>query len=287
MNSASNGKINNGYKDERPDVKIKHQIPEHLLSYFLTPVYPRIQRDVFENVDPQIIGTCYLTDRYALSSTSLSNMWNQRRPFLAYWGTPEKPSYLQARLLKDFYDLSTATWFSEQKNNAVFAAINFATDGGDKHLYLDAFKEGKFSAKDLRLRFEFGNTDVSKLKLPLKNDAPVSFEIDGLQFNICLYHGVFSKYKGYWEKGSNNQIAWIDFVLYSGEETEINLKAIDHAALGFSFCLGAAGESCPNERVKYNVGNGVLNAEWNGMKVNVPVKPDKKPRHVNVEHPVI
>ena len=286
LNHASNGKIMSDHKDNY-DVKSTHQIPEHLLPYFLSPVYPRVQQNVFENTEPRITGFCYLTDYYALSTASLSSMWNQRRPFLAYWGTPEKPSCLQVRMLKDYYDLATAVWYSEQKNNTVLAAINFATDGGDKHLYLDAFTTGRFPAKDLRLRFEFGNTAIDQLMLPVKNDAPVCFEIDGLQFNICLFHSVFSQYKGYWEKGGDDKIAWLDFVLYAGEETEINLTDIDHAALGFTFRLAAAGESGPKEKVQYTVKDGVLDAGWIGLKVSIPVKPDKKPKHYNLEHPLI
>jgi len=275
--SASDGKIDLGYKDERSDVKIKHHIPEQWLPYFLTPVYPRVEKNIFENAEPQIIGTCYLTDHYALSSVNRSSMWNQRRPFLAYWGTPEKPSYLQVRVLHELFDLSAATWFSEQKDNSVLSAINFATDGGDKHISIDILKDGTFMAKDLRLRFEFGNMNADKLKLPANNNAPVSINIDGLQFNICLYYGIFGKYKGYWEKGSDEKNAWLDFVLYKGKETKIDLTEMNQAVLGFSFCIADTVNTCPKENVKYTVKDGILNADWNGLKISLPVKPDKKP----------
>ena len=280
LNSASNGKIDLGYKDERREVKIKHYIPEQLLSYFLTPTYPRVQKDVFENVEPQIIGACYLTDKYALSSVNRSSMWNQRRPFLMYWGSMESPAYLQVRLLHDFYDLSTATYFSEQKENTILSAINFATDGGDKHINIDILENGKFMAKDLRLRFEFGNTDVSKLSIPAKNDSPVMFSIGGLYFNIQLFYSVFGKYKGYWEKGSDNRKSWIDFVLYSGNEIEIDLTSIDVAALGFAFSVSTQENTPPKELVDYAVKDGNLSAKWKDLKINIPVKPAKKPRNL-------
>ena len=274
LNQASNGRIDiSGNGPVRKDAKANHQIPEHLFPYFLTPEYPRTETDVFENKEPQTIGTCYLTDKYALSSVNRASFWNQRRPFVAYWGTPENPSYLQVRFLHELYDLSAATFFSQQKEQSVLSAINFITDGGDKHINIDILKDGKLMAKDLRLRFEFGNTDVKNLKLPAKNDAPFSFDIDGLQFNICLFHSVFGKYKGYWEKGGDDQTAWLDFVLYAGKETEIDLMTIEHAALGFTFCIG----SCPQEPVKYTVSDGMLDAGWNGLKINIPVKPDKNP----------
>jgi rhamnogalacturonyl hydrolase YesR len=274
---ASDGKIDLGYKDERRDVRIKHHIPAHLLPYFLSPVYPRLQRDTFENNEPQITGTCYLADRYALSSANKSSLWNQRRPFLAYWGTADRPSYLQVRFLHDLYDFSAATYFSEQKENAILSGINFATNGGDKHVNIDILKEGKFKARDLRLRFEFGNTDAGKLSVPAKNDAPVTFTVDSLQFNIRLFYALFDTYKGYWEKGGDGKNGWIDFVLYSGDETDIDLTAIDTAALGFTFRIAPADATCPEEPVAYSVNEGMLSAEWSGLSIALPVKPEKIP----------
>jgi hypothetical protein len=273
---ASESKIDLGIRPARSDVKIKHRIPETLLPYFLTPSWPRTEKDVFENKEPQIVGTTYMTDTYALSSANRSSLWNQRRPFLVYWGTQQRPHYLQVRMLHDLYDLSTATYFSEQKDNTVLSAINFATNGGDKHISIDILKDGKFKAKDLRLRFEFGNVASNDLSLPSKDDAPVSFTLDNLRFNLQLFYGRFGKYGGHWEKGGNETCAWLDYVIYSGEETEIDLTKIDVAAFGFAFSV----EDAPKESVNVNVKDGILEAGWNGLRVSVPVKPEKKPANL-------
>ena len=281
LNRASDGKIDVlGNGPVSKDINANHQIPVHLFPYFLTPEYPRTEIDVFENKVPQTTGTCYLTDRFALGTVNRGSLWNQRRPFLAHWGTPEKPSYLQVRFLHELYDLSAATYFSTQKEQSVLSAINFITDGGDKHINIDILEDGKFMARDLRLRFEFGNIDVDKLALPAQIDAPVSFVIDGLHFNICLFHSVFGKFKGFWEKGGDDKIAWLDYVVYTGEETEIDLMTIGHAALGFSFCLSPVGENCQLTPVKLAVNDGIMTAEWNGMQLNIPVKPDKNPGNI-------
>ncbi|MDR1221623.1 MAG: hypothetical protein LBL07_01915 [Tannerella sp.] len=276
---ASDGKIDIPGRNEYPDVKIRHRIPENLLPYFLNPQYPRCEKDVFENSDPQITGTSYLTGKYALSTSSVSSLWNQRRPFLAYWGTPEKPSYLQVRLLHDLYDFSAAIWFGAQKDNTVLAAINFAPDGGDRHLYLSPLDNGKFMAKDLRLRFEFGNTGAGVLAVPKTSHAPVDFTIDGLRFHVQLYYGVFEKFEGHWETGGDGKTAWMDYVIYTGDETEIDLTGIDTAALGFAFALASDGDRIPAGKAAGEVRNGILSAEWNGLKVSAPVKPENRPRN--------
>ena len=281
FNQASDGKIDIlGSGPARTTGRGRHKIPEHLLPYFLTPRYPRTETDVFENNAPQTIGTCYLTDRFALSSVNRASLWNQRRPFVAYWGTPQNPSYLQVRFLHELYDLSCATFFSAQQEQSVLSAINFITDGGDKHINIDILEDGKFMAKDLRLRFEFGNVDASKLTLPAKSDAPVRFEVDGLQFNICMYHLVFGQHEGYWEKGGDDHIAWLDFVVYAGDETEIDLTTIGHAVLGFTFCMTADGDSCPDEPVRSTVSDGIMKAGWHGLQLNIPVKPAKNPGNI-------
>ncbi|MDR2775472.1 MAG: hypothetical protein LBC19_12175 [Tannerella sp.] len=270
---ASGGKIDMGVRPSRSDAKIKHQIPASILPLFLKPVYPRVERDVFENREPQIVGTTYLTQSYALSSANRSSLWNQRRPFLVYWGT-QQPHYLQVRLLHDFYDLSTAMYFSEQRDSTVLSVVNFATDGGDKHINIDIIKEGKFTAKDLRLRFEFGAVSADELPpLPQHDYAPICFILDGLPFSLQLFYSVFGSYKGCWKKGGDETCAWLDYVIYSGDETEIDLAHTDAAALGFAFGVGNMSE----EAAACTVKNGLLSAAWKGLKVNAPVKPDKKP----------
>jgi hypothetical protein len=276
LKEASNGKIVTGIDEIQGDVKIKHQIPEYLLHYFLSPEYPRTETDVFEKVKPQIIGTCYMTDKYALSTASQSSLWIQRRPFLVYWGDAQNPKYLQVRFLHDDYDFTSVNFQSQQRENNVLAGISFATNGGDKHPSFDRLKEGKFKAKDLRLRFEFGNVKTEDLTLPLSNYAFNSFFINGFQFNLQLYQTIFDQFKGYWEKGGNERASWIDFVIYSGAETDFNLSEMKQAVLGFTFSMGIQGVHLPTDKPDFSINDGILNAKWNGLMLDIPVKPQPR-----------
>jgi len=277
---ASGGKINLPGAMTRSDVKIKHKIPAYLLPYFLTPQYPRIQQDILSIDSPKIVGTTYLTDKYALSSANRSSLWNQRRPFLVYWGTPQNPHYLQVRFLHDLYDFSAATFYSEQKENNVLSAINFITNGGDKHIGIDRLKEGKFKAKDLRLRFEFGNVPVDQLAVPANNNDALTLQMDGLQFNLQLYHAVFDHINGRWEKGGDEKAAWMDYVVYSGEEKDIDLTAVDKAALGFSFSITEGDKNDNNSKPVVLFEGGNIATRWKGLRVSVPVKPAGQPKNL-------
>jgi hypothetical protein len=274
LKEASYGRINVGTEVKRSDVKIKHQIPENLMHYFISPVYPRTEKDVFEKVEPQTTGNCYLASNYALSTANRSSMWNQRRPFLLYWGTVQNPKYLQVRFLHDVYDFSSATFYAQQNENKVLAGINFISNGGDKHISIDRLQNGKFRAKDLRLRFEFGNiANAAVLALPVLVNEPFNFTIDQMQFSFQLFSAEFNGLKGHWEKGDDSKNSCIDFVFYSGTETEFDLTKISRALAGFTFSIDPAGQLPVIKKAALSEKDGVLNIEWNGLKLDIPVKP--------------
>ena len=281
LKQASNGEIDLGYENQRSDVKIKHHMPLYLFHYFLSPEYPRIETDVFAFEEPKILGTSYLTNTYALATANRSSLWNQRRPMTAYWGNIQKPHYLQVRFLHDFYDFSSANFYSQQKKNSILAAINFITKGGDKHISIDRLKDGKFKAKDLRLRFELGNyANLKNLTIPKVNSKSFGFTLDSIRFNLQLYQAVFGKYKGYWKTGGDEKNSWIDYVVYTGEEIEFDLNNINEAILGFTFTMGKLDEKTPTENPKVSVKSSIMNAKWKGMELEVPVKPILQPKNL-------
>ncbi len=274
LKEGSNGQIDLGIEQKRKDVKIKHQIPNYLMPYFLSPEYPRTEIDLFEKESPQTIGTCYLTEVYALSTANRSSLWNQRRPFLLYWGTVQKPKYLQVRFLHDDYDFSSATFYSDQERNKILAGINFISNGGDKHISIDRLKEGKFIAKDLRLRFEFGNmNELDKLGVPKSANDLITVDLDHLTLNLQLYRAEFDGLTGRWEMGSDGTTSWMDLIFYSGIEKEFDLTKIDKAFMGFTFEVNKADESYENKEVKVSDTDGLMNIEWKGLKLETTDKP--------------
>lgn len=277
LKEASDNKIDLGYNPERADVKIKHHIPESLLSYFLTPQYPRSEIDVFEKEEPQIIGTAYLTDNYVISSVSRSSLWNQRRPLTAYWGELNKAYYLQVRLLHDMFDFSTASIFTRQKENNILAVINFGTNGGDKHLSIDRIQDGKFKAKDLRLRFEFGNCKEINTPLPVKPNEAFTINACESQTVIRLLENKFGNLKGYWEKGNDKENCWVDYVIYNGQEKDFDLTQIQQAVYAFALSFGNLTDHVSVKNAHATISNNILEASWDDLAVQAPVKPVKCP----------
>jgi hypothetical protein len=275
LKKASNGIIDPEITMEQRYDDSGHKIPEHLFHYFLSPVYPRTETTLFEKVEPQIIGTTYMTDNYAISTVSRSSLWIQRRPFLVYWGTVKSPKYLQVRFLHDSYDFSSASFFSQQKENVIVAGINFITNGGDKHISIDKIRDGKFNASDLRLRFEFGNVkNQDEFVIPAKADAPFSILLDQIKFNFQLVYSDLDGLKGRWVKGGDENSSWMDYVIYSGAERNFDLTKINSAAWSFIFSLEEPGKNSTTDKALVLNSGGRLKVDWRGLKIDIPMKPE-------------
>lgn len=270
---ASNGKIGK----EDPSLynfatfrRYKHVMPKDVEHYFLKANYPRTEMDIFEPDEPQIIGTSYLASYFALSSINHASLWNQRRPLIAYWGNKQQPKYLQVRFLHDNYDFSTASISAVQAENKVLAAINLVTGLGDKHITIDRIKDGKFTASDIRLRFEFGNTKfATSFMLPTLYNTPITIQSDGLAFQINLFEANFNNQIGYWEKGTDGKTSWIDFVLYKGNKANFNLLEVQKCITAFTLSISEEKSIQKSAAPKYGYDNNLLKATWENLSLSV------------------
>ncbi|NEW83788.1 MAG: hypothetical protein GZ094_15675 [Mariniphaga sp.] len=298
--TSSNGQIHpetsGDYSKDRNPI-LNHQIPANLIPYFTASQLPRMEVDTFIRggqtieLNPlvsyqegdkgvmiktkEIIGKSYLTKDFVLSSANQSCLWDQRRPLIAYWGSEQKPISMQIRFLHDMYDYSSANIFCSQDSTNVLGAINFTTNGGDKHVTIDVIKDATINATDLRLRFEFSG-DISSVKIgkPESNEQSVSGISGNVAFRINLPYAKFDGLEGKWVIGGDEKSKWIDFVIYSGNEIEFNFGEIQEAVLGFLFSLKAGSISEAPVEVSKSGENLIL--KWNGLSVNALTKPYKE-----------
>jgi hypothetical protein len=224
-------------------------------------------------VTKEIIGKSYLTRDFVLSSANQSCLWNQRRPLIAYWGSEKKPVYMQIRFLHDLYDYAAANIFCSQDSTNVLGAINFTTNGGDRHVTIDVIKDGTIRAKDLRLRFEFGG-DISNVTFmaPDIQRQSISGKSGKIHFKIDLPYVKFSGYQGLWSTGDDDKSKWIDFVIYSGPGLAFNFEKMEEAVIGFLLSLTADHpiESSPVMAFKKDQ---YLNLSWKMLQIKAAAKP--------------
>ena len=280
-------------KDKSP--VLKHKIPANLMHYFTEPVFPRMEIDTFirggQNIElnplvsyqesdrgvkivtKEIIGKSYLTKDFVLSSANQSCLWNQRRPLIAYWGTPKKPVYLQVRFLHNFYDYASANIFCSQDSTNVLGAINFTTNGGDRHVTIDVIKDGTIKATDLRLRFEFGG-DIGSVGFMVPDVQNNSFrgKSGTINFKIDIPYAKIGDFKGSWSTGGDEKSKWIDLVLYSGPELEFNFGKIEEAVIGFLLSVKADNviDKFPIKTIKSDK---YLQLLWKDLQIKALTKP--------------
>ncbi len=224
------------------DYRLTLQCPEENYPYFPPGKEPRTITEKFlkhVNPDLNIIGTTYLHPKYALGTVNRGDFWNQRRPFLAYWGTQDKPTYLQLRFLHDGYDFCSAMPFTVQHQGCALTGIVFATDYGDTHPSLDRVVNATIRAKDLRLRFEIGGNIDELNFVPFNGPEGMVFMRDReMQIMVRPLVDPFDGQRFQWEIGGNKEIKWIDAIAYSGKEKEIPLASLQASFILFAlqFC---------------------------------------------------
>ena len=104
--------------------------------------------------------------------------------------------------------------------------------------------------------------------------------LNGMRFDFQLFASVFDKFDGYWKKGGDENVSWIDFVIYKGGKKEIDLTKIDEAMLGFTFSAGSEAERVVTDKPSVSLKDKNMEINWNDMSLNIPVKPGLQPKHL-------
>jgi len=263
------------------DPRLPLPIPADLKTYFVTPLTtPRgFNRTYFrdpQHIVPDLIGTAYLHPWFTIGSINHAEMWWQRRPLIAYWGTQAKPSFLQFRFLHDGFDFSDIVFNSVQNDGRVLAGIVFGTDGGDIFPNFNMIKNATIKAHDLRIRFDIGGNDSNTTwHLPDKPTDPIKFIFNNISVQLALPIVLFSNYsQPGWNITRKNGVLSVDYVLFTSNVNE----TIRIDLLGQAAAIVAVQISDDKSAVMSPVNvskDSLLNAKWDGLCLSSPFKPDK------------
>ena len=252
--------------------KLQHQIPESLLDHFLRLPESRVEVDTFSGGKNPVVGYTYLHPQYCVGTANRSTTWQQRRPWIAYWGTPERPRYLQPKLLHDKVEFAAGNIFSTQDKNCTLTTLDLATDGGDYHLSFDRLPDGVFQSKDLRLRFEIGGSDLFS-KITITDDA-IHLRDDEVQVDIQLLHAAFDHQEiSHLEKGQGQGKCWVDLIIYSGEKKKFDLNKMQQATFGWSTRIYTSDDDRSLPTARATVSNQRIDLQWEGLQLSAPIKP--------------
>ena len=264
------------------DPRLPLPIPTDLRTYFTSPlIAPRefnrtYLRDPSGKV-PDLIGTAYLHPWFTIGSIDWGEMWWQRRPLIAYWGTQKKPSYLQLRFLHDNFDFSDIIYYSIQRQGRVLAGLVFGTDGGDIFPNFDMIKNATIKANDLRIRFDIGGNDSNATwELPQTPSDPIKFIFNNISVQFALPTVRFSNYSHPgWNVTRANGTLSVDYVLFKSNVNQtIKIDTLAEAAAIVAVQI-SDNTSAVMPPVDVSKGSLLLQAKWADLCLSTPFKPDR------------
>ncbi len=287
--NASGGKIDfPGNGVHVPRVLAPHKMSEETVQQFLHAALPREVIDTFSVGRLQahkegtylgrviaakdITGKLYSHPQYALASVNTGYLWNQSRPLIVHWGTPDKPASLQVRFLHDRYDLAAAHIKNAQDSSTVLSIINVAFDGGDRHPGIDRIRDRRIRADDLRLRFETEGA-ITNAAFSILDTDQVLFRDGALQLLIRLPYCHWTGLSGHWETGGTGNRKWADYVLYSGAPKTFDLSAMEEAVIGFSLSVLPPGGKGRTGKIRQTADPTYLHLSINRLMVKALKKP--------------
>ena len=231
-----------------------------------------------------VIGATHLQAAYALGSANRMCFWNQHRPLVAYWGTRQQPRALQVRFLHDLYDYCSAQVFCAQSGGCVLAGVNFATDYGDTHVNLDKVKGATIRVRDLRLRFEFLNMPEGWRPGGWEVGRVAHLDLGAAQMDLLVPYAVFGGWPVRAEAGREGSSAFLDVVLYQGEERAINFAELPEAGVVLGLSMYAKGTLAPALDIRCEVADGRLQAQWPLAETPLSLEMHLKPGPIAVLH---
>lgn len=245
--------------------------PPDLERLFLEPRTAMLVKTFVPGEFP-VIGATFLSPAFTLGSVNRGDLWNQRRPLIAYFGDLARPSFLRLRLLRDDTDLAAAQFFSVQHEGRVLAAVNLATDGGLTHVSLDRMKEASFDAIDLRLRFEFGGAIAAMpLTAPRSPQALIDLPLDNLHLRLGTPFARWGDATPRWESGRGTNTAHLDLILHHGARRQFQLADLGELGLGIALALSEQPIDLPPPTAEAR--DGRLRLHWHGLDLAIPLRP--------------
>jgi hypothetical protein len=221
--------------------RIKLECPAELEENFLELEELRQEVEAFvrnPGDEHSIVGTTFLHPRFALGSVNIGDLWNQRRPLVAYWHGAGGVVAMRVRCLHDDYDYSSASIFTVQEKNDALSAVVFATDRGDTHISLDRIQNATIMARDLRVRLQFEGA-IGGLVLPGEAalEEPIKFRSGLVAGAFCVHQALFGEEPVRLKTGRDGQTVWIDVILYEGVPRRIDFREIEEAVVVFTLSV--------------------------------------------------
>lgn len=196
-----------------------------------------LQEDFYKGYDPirddetrillekglaPISSSTYFCRDYCIGTFSKHDMWNQRRPLMAYFRTEHGVVCFRARCMNGNMDFSSAVMSSVQARSSAAGGVPFVTDHGDYHYILTPLVNGCFRTSRFSFRFavegSLEDADIVQLK-----DSSFRFDIGNASIHLMVPHALFGGREVKAQLFDTADDKGIEFVFYEGPEKNMDL----------------------------------------------------------------
>lgn len=216
-----------------------------------------VRQDYVRNADPEVRrqGTMWFDGDLCLGSINVENLWQQRRPLVAYWKNGDSVAMLRVRLLQAGRDFASGVLRSAQAGPDVLAVCSLVTNKGDSHDHMDRPGNGVFQVEQLALSIELSAPDAQ-----VRADSSGGFTLHagGRTVAIRPLHAEFGGHQVAWTTAREESGAAVRAVIAGGAPLALDPAALRKVAIAFQLTLG---DTCAPARVEVEGDMVVLRAD--------------------------
>lgn len=204
---------------------------------------------------PALTAYTFFQPEYCLGSFREHDMWNQRRPLMAYFDTEEGVACFRVRCMHDDMDFAGAILRTCQQEGAAVGAVRFVTDHGDYHYILTPVIDGKIRADRFSLDFvlegALAGTKVTALGRDGQDGAEsFLFETGGCRLYLKILGAVFGREQVRTELIDTDSAKGVRLVLFEGKNRELDLAHLEKAYAAFWLEITGGWEPATKGRLK-------------------------------------
>jgi hypothetical protein len=209
----------------------------------VTPAERFVKQDYVRSVDPEAArrGTMWFDGDVCMGSVNVENLWQQRRPVVAYWKVDENVAMLRVRLTHGGADFASGVLRTIQDGPELLSLCSLVTNKADSHDHMDMPADGVFCFDRLALGIE-----LTALDARVSGSAETGFELSagGRTVSIRPMHAEFGEYTVTWEPfiEQPGKVS-VRAVVNGGNPVALVPAAMRNVGIGFHLAFGTLVET--------------------------------------------
>ncbi len=198
-------------------------------------------RVILEKGMPPLTACTFLSSDYCLGTFRQHDMWNQRRPAMAYLEGPEGTVCYRVRCLHDDVDFASAIHTAIQDQGRYVGGISFVTDHGDYHYILTPLKNESITADQLCVEFSLTGA-VEHIQITNPCDGTWVFDLGTLSVRLQLLSYTFDNEQIRVEVVDKPDKKAVRLILAEGHSRTIDFGKLEKAFIAYAVEISDKGE---------------------------------------------